>query len=324
MSLTPRHHLPAHPSRPAGHHRRVPRARGRLLALAVGTVVAAAAPLASGTALSPGWADQTAPGSVHDTSHVLDITAQDDGSTDHYVLSTDHLRAGLVQVRLHNTGTVAHQAQLLRLHSGVTPAAFLQAVLATQGGALLALSDAAGGATSIDPGGLQVTWQDLSAGTYVVMCFQDGGDHGAPHFALGMFTPFTVTGSGTSAHPPGHVAGAIDAFSFGFRMPAVVDGHGLYRFTNTATADTHEAAVLKLAPGKTAADVLAWVQGGLTGPPPVTADAGGSGAVAPGGHTWVRLDLAPGDYVMVCFVPDDEPPNLPHAALGMVQGFTAR
>jgi hypothetical protein len=298
--------------------------RRRLLTLAVGTVVAAAAPLTSGAAISAGWADQTAPGSAHDTSHVLDITAQDNGSTDSFALSTDHLQAGLVQLRLHNTGTVAHQAQLLRLHDGVGPAAFLQAVLATQGGAVLALADAAGGATSVDPGGSQVTWQPLSAGSYVVMCFQDGGDDGAPHFALGMFAAFTVSGAGTSAHPPGHVLGDIDAFSFGFRMPAVVDGHGLYRFTNTATADTHEAAILKLAPGKTAADVLAWIDAGLTGPPPVTGDLGGSGAVAPGGHTWVRLALAPGDYVMVCFVPDDEPPHLPHAALGMVQGFTAR
>lgn len=316
MRTAPRHHV--HPSR------RAPRARSRLLALAVGTVVAAAAPLASGASLSAGWADQTAPGSSADASHVLDVTAHDNGSTDSFALSTDHLRAGLVQVRLHNAGTVAHQAQLLRLHDGVTPAAYLQAVLATQGGAVLALADAAGGATSVDPGGLQVTWQRLSAGSYVVMCFQDGGDHGAPHFALGMFSPFTVSGAGTRAHPPGHVLGSIYAFSFGFRMPAVVDGHGLYRFTNTAVADTHEAAVLKLAPGKTAADVLAWVESGLTGPAPVVGDLGGSGAVAPGGSTWVRLNLPPGDYVMVCFVPDDEPPHLPHAALGMVQGFTAR
>lgn len=308
----------SHPPRP------VPGARRRLLALAVGTAFATAAPLASGASLSPGWADQTAPGSAADRAHVLDITAHDDGSTDTFALSTNHLRAGLVQVRLHNAGTVAHQAQLLRLHNGVTPTAYLQAVLATQGGAVLALADAAGGATSIDPGGLQVTWQRLSAGSYVVLCFQDGGDHGAPHFALGMFSPFTVTGAGTRAHPPGHVLGTISAFSFGFRMPAVVNGHGLYRFTNTAVADTHEAAVLKLAPGKTAADVRTWVDGGLTGPPPVTGDFGGSGAVAPGGSTWVRLNLPPGDYVMVCFVPDDEPPNLPHAALGMVQGFTAR
>jgi hypothetical protein len=315
-------HRPPH-LRPAATARSRTVHRWRFLALLAGLL------LATGTGLPTSWADSAAPGSAvggSQAGHVLDVTASNtsDGSSDTYALSTDHLKAGIVQVRLHNAGNVTHQVQLLRLHDGVTPAFYRQALLASQGGAALVYADATGGSNGIDPGGFQVSYMDLSAGTYVAMCFLSDGGDGAPHFAHGMFSPFTVEGQGTSAHPPGHVLGSIDAFSFGFTMPAVVDGHGLYQFTNTATSDTHEATLLRLAPGKHASDVLAWIEGGQSGPPPISGSAGGAGAMAPGTSMWVQLNLEPGDYVAVCFVPDDEPPHLPHAALGMVQGFTAR
>ncbi|HET7901217.1 MAG TPA: hypothetical protein VFL59_08505 [Candidatus Nanopelagicales bacterium] len=253
----------------------------------------------------------------------LDITATDSagGSIDSYVLSTDRVTAGLVDVRLHNTGSVDHQAQLVRLHDGVTPAQYLAALEASGGGTALVLGDATGGPNAIHAGGFQETWVTLVAGTYGVLCFQDGPG-GPPHFVKGMYASFAVSGQGNSAHPPGNVVGTISAFSFGFHMPAVIDGHGLYRFTNSATADTHELTIIKLAPGATAADALAWIQNpSPAGPPPFAEADGGGGAIAPGAESWVRLDLAPGDYIAVCFVPDDEAPHAPHAALGMVQGF---
>src|SRR5664280_2466780 len=51
---------------------------------------------------------------------------------------------------------------------------------------------------------------------------------------------------------------------------------------------------------------------------------GRGGAVAPHGVDWVRLNLAPGDYIAVCLVPDAEAQGAPHAALGMVRGFSVR
>lgn len=279
--------------------------------------------LAAGTTAAPaGAVDMTEGG------RLLDVTAHDNGSSggeqhDFYTLNTDHLKAGLVQVRLHNVGSVAHQVQLLRLHDGITLDAFQSAVAATHGGAVLQLADATGGSNAIDPGGYQATFVNLHAGNYVALCFLSDGGDGAPHFAHGMLSAFSVAGKGNSAHPPGHVLGSIEAFSFGYRMPAVVDGHGLYRFTNTDGRDTHEFTVLRLAPGKTAADFLSWLQAGANGPPPVAGSGGGANALAPGLHMWVQLNLAPGDYVAVCFVPDDEGDHPPHAVLGMVQGFTA-
>ena len=279
--------------------------------------------LAAGLTASPAHAAGSTDG-----GRLLDVTAHDDGPSaqvqhDFYTLNTNHLKAGLVEVRLHNAGTVPHQVQLLRLHDGVALPDFLGAVAASNGGAVLQLADATGGANAIDPGGYQAAFVNLRAGNYVALCFLTDGGDGAPHFAHGMLSPFTVEGQGNSAHPPGHVLGAINAFSFGYQMPAVVDGHGLYRFTNTDGTDTHELTILRLAPGKTAGDFLNWIQTGGNGPPPVVASAGGANALAPGLHMWVQLNLAPGNYVAVCFVPDDAGSHPPHAALGMVHGFTA-
>lgn len=290
---------------------------GRLLGALVAMI------LAAGTTAAPAGAV----GST-ESGRLLDVTAHDNGSSggaqhDFYTLNTDHLKAGLVQVRLRNVGSVAHQVQLLRLHDGVTLDSFQSAVAASQGGAVLQLADATGGSNAIDPGGHQATFVNLRAGNYVAVCFLSDGGDGAPHFAHGMLSAFSVTGQGNSAHPPGDVLGSIEAFSFGYRMPAVVNGHGLYRFTNTDGLDTHELTILRLAPGKTAADFRSWIRTGAIGPPPVAGSAGGANALAPGLHMWVRLNLAPGDYVAVCFVPDDEGDHLPHAVLGMVQGFTA-
>ncbi len=291
--------------------------------------LAAAALLGSGMAVVPAQAAGATSDREARSAQVLDVTASNspDGTRDFYRLNTDDLRAGLVTVRLRNAGTVTHQVQLVRLHRGVTAAGYRAALLATKGGAALMLADATGGSGAIDPGGLQVTYMNLRAGNYVALCFLSGGDGGAPHFAHGMFAAFEVRGHDERDVPRGHVLGTVKAFTagekMGFHMPAVIDGDGLYRFTNTAAMDTHELALLKLAPGKTAADFLAWAIHGMAGPPPVTGSFGGAQALAPGGELWVRMHLPRGNYVAVCFVPDEMPPHLPHAALGMVQGFRA-
>jgi hypothetical protein len=255
-----------------------------------------------------------------------------DGSQDNYKFSTHRLRAGLVKLDLRNIGTFPHQAQLFKLHKGVTAASYLASLKATGGATALALADATGGANTVDPGNHQITWINLRAGNYVVVCFQQGGDNGAPHFADGMYASLTVFGHGNQAKPPGQVQGTIAAYTqeatssgpmvMGFHMPKVIDDDGLYMFKNTAAADTHELAFLKLAPGMTAKDVVAFFNPGWVGAPPFIGDFGGAGALAPGGHSWLRMNLKPGQYVAVCFVPDDMAPHMPHVAMGMAQQFT--
>lgn len=49
--------------------------------------------------------------------------------------------------------------------------------------------------------------------------------------------------------------------------------------------------------------------------------AGGMGPIDPGEMAFVTADLTPGDYLLICFIPD---PNdgIPHMLKGMVQGFS--
>lgn len=211
--------------------------------------------LAGGVVAAAGPATASVPAGRPAAVRVLDVVADNapDGSSDSYILSSDHLTAGLIDVRLHNVGNVDHQVQFVRLHDHVTPDSYLAALFATQGGAALALADAMGGSNSVAPGGFQETWVNLPAGTYVAMCFQDGPPgSGPPHLFKGMYASFTVTGRGNSAHPPAYVRGTISAHSFGFDLPASIDGHGVYRFVNTAVADSHELTLLKLDSGKQA------------------------------------------------------------------------
>jgi hypothetical protein len=77
-------------------------------------------------------------------------------------------------------------------------------------------------------------------------------------------------------------------------------------------------------PGKTVADAKAWLAGlatpaGPAGPPPFVSS-GGYGGELPGGG-WLKLDAEPGNYVAFCLIPDDKT-GFPHAAMGMVVGFT--
>lgn len=301
------------------------RGKGRRL-LAVTTGILLLTGLTTGLARPASAAPQHAAWGHDHQRHSLTVVADNnaDGTQESYRLSTTDLLAGRVQVTLFNAGSAEHQVQLMQLHPGVTPDSYRAALLATGGGAALALADAAGGIAAIQPGssGSGAVW--LHPGIYVALCFQVGGGQGVPHFVHGMYASFQVHDTTWWGGWPKRVDGTVASYSFGYRMPAVLNGHGLYRFVNTAPVDSHEMQILRLLPGKTAQDVKTWLAAGMTGAPPVSGAYGGAGGVAPGGQMWIRLHLAPGRYVAVCFIPDDEPPHHSHAELGMVQGFRVR
>lgn len=232
--------------------------------------------------------------------------------------------AGLVAVQFINKSSMMeHQATLARLHDGVSLTDFMNTVRSKGDDAAMRLVDVAGGANTVAPGGHQTTWQELRVGRYIVVCLVAAPD-GKSHLDLGMVNRFRVTGIPTGRRrPPEHVKGTIIAETHGktmtFHLPRHFTGHGLYRFRNAAAKDLHELAIVHLAPGETRQDVISWFT--HPGPPPF-AGAGGFAATMPGHDGWLRLNLKPGKYVATCFVPDDEPPHLPHGALGMDVAFT--
>lgn len=284
----------------------------------IGFTVMATAVALTATPATSAWAGDGHAGDGHGGTHVLDVTAVNTPAP-RYELSTTSLRAGLETVRLHNKGSEPHQVQLLRLHDG-TSFRDLSTVLANPEGDPLTVADATGGSNTVLPGSEQVSYVNLRAGNYVALCFVTD-EKNVPHFAEGMIEQFSVTGPTWRGHPDAE--GTITGFSFGFNIPAHVDGDAIYRFKNLSDTDTHELTIEKLAPDKTAEDFRNVISGKTPGNPnDIATPAGGAGAVAPHGVDWVQLHLKAGDYIAVCFVPDPEANGAPHAALGMVQGFS--
>ena len=81
----------------------------------------------------------------------------------------------------------------------------------------------------------------------------------------------------------------------------------------------HEIALVTLAPGKTMAQAPAWMATGMKGMPPFT-DAGGIAGLSVGQTANFTVTFTPGDYVLLCFVPDAKD-GKPHVAHGMVMSF---
>jgi len=289
----------------------------------LGPVVTGLAALALAGAVAAGPADAaTAPArragtsdTAHAThSHVLDVTAVDFS----YRVPTHTIRPGLDMIRLHNAGTQPHQADIARLHDGISVDQFVTA-LSQGSGPALGMVDFRGGVNTIAPGATAVAYSELSSGNYVLLCFAEGADR-VPHVAKGMVASFKVEGGADHSRTPA-TKGTVGLRSYGFDLPDGF-GHGTYEVTNTGD-ETHEMSLLRVAAGKTAHDVLTYLEAATPppGPPPFTA-AGGIGALAPGASGFVKVHLQAGDYVATCFVPDDQPPHLPHFMKGMFQPFT--
>ncbi|HUR95914.1 MAG TPA: hypothetical protein VMY76_15130 [Gemmatimonadales bacterium] len=82
--------------------------------------------------------------------------------------------------------------------------------------------------------------------------------------------------------------------------------------------ELHQAQIVRLKDGKTAADVAQALK--TEGPPPPWMEfMGGPNGIAPGQETVSTAQLAPGQYALLCLIPS--PDGVPHIAKGMIQPF---
>lgn len=229
--------------------------------------------------------------------------------------------AGPTRITLTNTGAEDHQAQVAKLADGTTLDDLL-ATIATDEAAALGMITLAGGPNAVTPGNAGSATSNLTPGSYVFLCFVAGAD-GIPHLAKGMVAPLEVTEPAVEAElPAGDASVALQDFAF-VGLDELPAGPNTVTVTNNGP-QPHEATIVKLADGVTAADLPAMFAATdpPAGPPPFTS-AGGVTAVAVGETVTMDVDLEPGNYAFICFVPDAAS-GAPHAALGMIGPLTIK
>jgi hypothetical protein len=225
----------------------------------------------------------------------------------------DTIEAGWVRVRLINHGPEPHHVQLVRLGDGHTLPELLEQ--AARGNLTPSWATFVGGPNTPRPGAASEVALDLAPGNYAMLCFITSLDH-VPHLAKGMTRSLTVIpASGPEGHEP-TVEGRLILQDFSFSLTTPLrPGHHTIRVENTGL-QPHEVVMIRLQPGKTVADAMAWTQNRQATPPFETA--GGTVALSPGRENFMTLDLVRGDYVLVCFVPDAHD-GKPHLAHGMIR-----
>jgi uncharacterized cupredoxin-like copper-binding protein len=229
----------------------------------------------------------------------------------------DTLQSGYTRFTLKNLGPELHHVQMMRLEEGKTLKDVFTALQA--GGPPPAWAKDVGGPNTPVPGGESRTSLVLKPGRYGIICFIPSPD-GKPHVMKGMAKEFVVVGKEEKAAAPA-VTSEIELkdYDFVFSKPLVA-GKNVIRVVNRAE-QSHEVVFVQLAPGKTPQDVIAWVDK-PDGPPP-GAPIGGTTGMQKDGENVVELDLKPGEYGMICFIPDHKD-GKPHFVHGMVKTFTVK
>ena len=133
-------------------------------------------------------------------------------------------------------------------------------------------------------------------------------------------TDSTTAASSTVAAVP--AVYTIVAKDFSYEAPdTITAGMVTLRLVNQGP-ELHHVQILKLDDGKTAADLEAGLKQMKpdSPPPPWVHEVAGPNSPVPGGEQSVTQDLAPGNYVLICFIPSAD--KVPHAMKGMMKALT--
>lgn len=282
---------------------------GKALITALGLLTAAAcrpdrppAPAAGGDG---------APATAAPPANVVTFIARDYGFE-----GPAQIPAGATMFRLDNQGKELHQLVITRLDEGRTYDSLLAAL--RKPGPPPRWMHLVGGPNASRPGATSNATEKLAEGHYAVLCFIPSAD-GIPHMAKGMIAPLEVTAATGPAAREVPADLTVTLTDYGFDLPTTITAGSHVIKVKNAGPQPHELVIVKLDPGKSVKDIEAWERGGEKGAPPVS-PLGGVAPMMADESGQFTVDLAPGDYVLLCFVPDmhDGKAHLIH---GMVKPF---
>ena len=229
----------------------------------------------------------------------------------------DQIPAGLTTFKLSDAGKELHHATLIRLDSGKTVADLSNGIKNMKPntpppGWVVE----AGGPNAVAPGESGQLTMVLQPGNYAVVCFIPDAK-GVPHVMHGMIKAVTVTPNpnANTTEPAADVTVTLRDYQFDFSTPLTAGKHTIKLVT--APGQPHEFTFFQLAPGKSAQDLIKYVETGMKGAPPAK-PIGGAAGMGAGGVAFYDVDLTPGDYAIICFL-NDAKDGKPHFAHGMMQ-----
>jgi len=244
-------------------------------------------------------------------------------ATDFAFQAPDTIAAGRTTFRLVNKGPEHHHIWLIKLEQGKTLKDLVEATKTP--GPLPKWAVDVGGPNTPVPGGETSATLDLEAGSYVMVCVIPAMKDGQPHFMKGMVKELTVAPrrgvqqAGKAVAPATDIVMTLDDYDFRLSSP-ITRATKSIKFVNVAE-QTHEAVILKLNPGTTVQDFLQAMEK-PQGPPP-GALMGGITGIAKGRTVEVPTTFTPGEYALICFVPDAKDGKA-HLAHGMVKQFSVK
>jgi plastocyanin len=237
-------------------------------------------------------------------------------ATDYRFSGPSEIPAGLTVFRLENHGKELHHLVIARLDQGRTLDSLLAAL--KQPGPPPAWLRFVGGPNAAEPGAESNASTVMQPGHYAVMCFIPTAA-GVPHVAKGMIGSLEVTPStgpeATAAAPDLIIK--LNDYSFDLSAPLTPGQHTI-RVQNDGP-QAHEVVLVRFLPGKSLKDLEAWEKGGEKEPFPAKS-LGGISPMDKGESGEFTVTLEPGDYALLCFVPDTKDGKA-HLMHGMTKSF---
>ena len=153
----------------------------------------------------------------------------------------------------------------------------------------------------------EATVFELTPGDYMASLFSE------PY----LYKAFSVTDAGEADAPQADLT--VDMLDFAFSIPDEVPaGEQTWEVQNVGD-QIHHMILMRINEGATLDDVMAFLET-EEGEPPAQ-EIGFTSILSPGVSNYMTFDLEPGNYFVVCFLPDYET-GMPHVALGMIDTFT--
>ena len=234
-------------------------------------------------------------------------------ATDYSFEAPDSLPAGLTSFHLMNNGKEVHHLVLYKLSEGQTSQDFLKAM----SGPIPSTAVMLGGPNPAVPGSTAEATVNLKPGKYAMFCVIPAAD-GKPHIMKGMIRELTVTPSEiVVTEPLADITIKLTDYAFEI-SPALTAGHHVIRVEDSGP-QPHELVLVKLEPGKTVQQMAQWSEK-MEGPPPGTF-LGGVSPITIGEASFITVDLTPGEYGLLCFLPDAKD-GKPHVMHGMSKQVT--